>query len=187
MKDYQPPRLPNLSCSHRLWLGIGWCLILALPFLGCGYRPLGTTAALEQPRVVTIAVPPFTNRSLEVGLETIFASDLLAALNRQAGIKAKPGEEEADYLLLGTIRKVEYTSVAYATIDQSLVQRATVTVDLVFKKKQGQVLWQDREIIKTDYVASPDYHLGEATRSQGLRQASARLAQRVRDKILLLF
>lgn len=187
MKDHRSRQLLGLIRLRRLGPGLGLVLMLILLAPGCGYRPLGTTAALEQPRIVTIAVPPFTNRSLEVGLETIFASDLLAALNRQAGIKAKPGEEEADYLLLGTIRKVEYTSVAYATIDQSLVQRATVTVDLVFKKKQGQVLWQDREIIKTDYVASPDYHLGEATRSQGLRQASARLAQRVRDKILLLF
>ena len=169
----------SASCSLLL---IGLWLLPA-----CGYRLLGLAEPASAARTITIAVPPFANRSLEVGLETVFANDLLQVLTNQPGIRAKAGEGQADYLLLGTISKIEYTSVAYENIDQSLVRRATVTVDLVLKKPQGQVVWRQQEIVKADYVAGPDYHLGEATRDQGLRQASARLAQRVRDKILLLF
>lgn len=165
--------------------GLGVIWLLALP--ACGYRPLGLAEPSSPSSAITIAVPPFVNRSLEIGLETIFANDLLQALAQQPGIKAKPGEAQADYLLHGTISKIEYTSVAYENIDQSLIRRATVTVELVLKKPQGQVVWRQREVVKADYVVSADYHLGEATRNQGLRQASARLAQRVRDKLLLLF
>lgn len=176
-------RAAGRRAGVRAVLLVGLVLFLG----GCGYRVLGAGVSPAAPAPITIAVPPFTNRSLEVGLETIFANDLLTALNSQSGIRALPGEERADYLLLGTIRKVEYTSLAYVTIEQSILRRTTVTVELVLQKPQGQVVWREQEIIKADYVVGPDYHLGEATRNQGLRQASARLAQRVRDKILFLF
>jgi hypothetical protein len=35
-------------------------------------------------------------------------------------------------------------------------------------------------------VVDPNYHLGEATRTEGLRRAAVTLARRVLDKVLLV-
>jgi hypothetical protein len=51
----------------------------------------------------------------------------------------------------------------------------------------NKVVWKGSEIVKSDYVADNYYGIGEATRDQGIRQASVRLAQRINDKISVLF
>ena len=103
-------------------------------------------------------------------------------------VQVKPGEAKADYVLLGTIKKLEHASTAYLDIDQSLIRRATVTVEVTLKdNRNNKVIWKGVEIVKSDYVADRSYGIGEATRDQGLRQASVRLAQRINDKLSVLF
>ncbi|AEB09582.1 LPS assembly lipoprotein LptE [Desulfobacca acetoxidans] len=153
----------------------------------CGYQVVGSAPAGADRPQATIAIPPFENRSMEVGLETIFANDLLRAFGDGGSVRAKPGDEGADYLLLGTIKKLEHSSTAYLDIDRSLVRRVTVTVEITLKDfRQNKVIWKSTEMIKADYVAENYYSIGEANRTQGIRQASARLAQRVYDKINVL-
>lgn len=166
------------------------CFFLAILLLlpACGYRVVGTEPTRPDKPVVTVAVMPFENRSMEPGLETIFANDIIRAFQESRIVQVKAGEGKADYQLQGVIKKMEHSSTAYLDIERSLIRRATLTVEINLKDtRSGKIVWKDTEIVRHDYVADKYYGIGEATRDQGLRQMSVRLAQRVHDKIGLLF
>jgi hypothetical protein len=167
-------------------------LLLAIGLLtmttACGYRVMGSEPVGTGQTKASLAIPPFENRSMEVGLETIFANDMIKAFQDSKVVQVKPGDAKADYVLLGSIKKLEHSSTAYLDIGQSLIRRATVTVEVTLKDlKNNKVVWKGSEIVKSDYVADNYYGIGEATRDQGVRQASVRLAQRINDKISVLF
>jgi hypothetical protein len=174
------------------WKGLTHVLVLAVWLLtmttACGYRVVGSEPVGTGQSKASLAIPPFENRSMEVGLETIFANDMIRAFQDSKVVQVKPGDTKADYVLLGTIKKLEHSSTAYLDIGQSLIRRATVTVEVTLKDlKNNKVVWKGSEIVKSDYVADNYYGIGEATRDQGIRQASVRLAQRINDKISVLF
>ena len=74
-----------------------------------------------------------------------------------------------------------------STVTKSTVRRLTLRVELTLRQKEnGKVLWKDTQILQEDYVVDPYYHLGEATRTEGVRRAAVNMARRVLDKVLLV-
>jgi len=165
---------------------LGMVVMLVVSLWGCGYRPLG--AAPPDPQVrPTMAIPLFANRSTEVGLEAMFATALINAFAKTKAVKVVPGDREADLVLEGKVRSLANTSVAFDSITRSTVRRVTLNIDITLRRKQGdKVIWKDTQIIQEDYVVDPNYHLGEATKTEGLQRAAITLAQRVLDKVLLV-
>lgn len=165
---------------------LGMVALLLVSLWGCGYRPLG--AAPPDPQVrPTLAIPLFANRSTEVGLEAIFATALINAFAQTGAVRVVPGDREADLVLEGKVRSLENSSVAFDSVTRSTVRRVTLRVDFSLRRqKGGKVLWKDTQIVQEDYVVDPNYHLGEATRSEGVRRAAATMARQVLDKVLLV-
>jgi outer membrane lipopolysaccharide assembly protein LptE/RlpB len=162
-----------------------FAVLLLLLLTGCGYHPIG--AEPIGPTTKTIAVPAFTNRSTEVGLEAILANALLNAFAQTRAVKVTPYEEGADLVLEGKVQSVDNMSVAFQSVTQSTVRRVTVRVELTLKKQDnGKVLWKDTQVLKEDYVVDPNYLAGEATKAEGLRRAAVNMARRVLDKVLLV-
>lgn len=170
-----------MMVRSRFWRQWGWLFLATVVLSACGYQVVGSESPGGR-HVPTLAIPPFENRSTEVGLETIFANDFLRAFGQSRVTRVRPGED-GELILRGTLQRVESSSVAYADIDVSLVRRVTLTVDFVLKNKHGKTVWKETEVIYADYVVDPNYHIGETTRNQAIRRASASLAQRVHDKI----
>jgi hypothetical protein len=165
-------------------LGVVGLLLVSLG--GCGYRPLGAAPPTPQVRP-TLAIPLFANRSTEVGLEAIFANALINAFAQTKAVRVVPGDRQADLVLEGKVRSVDNSSVAFNSVTQSTVRRVTMRIELTLRRHKGdKVLWKDTQIIQEDYVVDPNYHLGEATKTEGLRRAAATLARRVLDKVLLV-
>jgi len=152
----------------------------------CGYHVLGSApdSSRLQPK---LAIPLFTNRSNEVGLETIFANALIGTFSQSQVARLTTEENQADMVLQGDVTTVENTSLAYRDIDRSLVRRVTITINLTLKERQsGKVLWKQEKVIDADYVVRSDYHYGEATRQMSICKAAATLARRVHDEILMI-
>jgi hypothetical protein len=165
-------------------LGVVGLLLVSL--WGCGYRPLGAEPPTPQVRP-TLAIPLFANRSTEVGLEAIFANAMINAFAQTRAVRVVPGDREADLVLEGKVRSVDNSSVAFNSVTQSTVRRVTLRIELTLRRKKGdKVLWKDTQIVQEDYVVDPNYHLGEATKAEGLRRAAVTLAHRVLDKVLLV-
>jgi hypothetical protein len=163
-----------------------WFAIVLLPlFLGCGYHPMGAEPIGATRQV--LAVPLFTNRSTEVGLESTLANALLHAFAESRAIKVTPYEAGADLVLEGKVQSVDNTSVAFQSVTQSTVRRVIVRVELTLRRQDnGKVIWKDTQILQEDYVVDPNYHAGEATKAEGLRRAAINMARRVLDKVLLV-
>ncbi len=165
-------------------LGIFWLLLVSL--WGCGYRPMGAGPVNPQDRP-TLAIPLFGNRSTEVGLEAVFANELINAFAQTRAVKVVPGDRNAEYVLEGQVRSLDNSSVAFNSVTQSTVRRVTLRIELTLRQKKGdKVLWKDSQVLAEDYVVDPNYHAGEATRSEGIRRAAVTLARRVLDKVLLV-
>lgn len=164
-----------------------WFLMLpVLVLLGCGYRPLGAAPPAPQ-SAPTLAIPLFANRSTEVGLEAILANALIHAFAQSRAVKVVPGDEKADLVLEGKVRSVDNSSVAFNDVYRSTVRRVTIRVELTLREKSsGKTLWKDSQILQEDYVVDPNYHVGEATKTEGIRRAAVTLARRVLDKVLLV-
>ncbi|MCX5892712.1 MAG: LptE family protein [Deltaproteobacteria bacterium] len=162
-----------------------WFALLLLLLMGCGYHPIG--AEPIGPTTHTIAVPLFTNRSTEVGLEAILANALINTFAQTRAVKVTPYEAGADLVLEGKVHSVDNTSVAFQNVNQSTVRRMTVRVELTLKKQEnGKVLWKDTQILQEDYVVDPNYQAGEATKAEGLRRAAINMARKVLDKVLMV-
>jgi len=165
-------------------LGVVGLLLVTL--WGCGYRPMGA-APLDSPSRPTLAIPLFGNRSTEVGLEAIFANEMIHAFAQTRAVKVVPGDRNAEYVLEGKVRSLDNSSVAYNSVTQSTVRRVTLRIELTLRQQKGdKVIWKDTQVLSEDYVVDPNYHAGEATRSEGIRRAAVTLARRVLDKVLLV-
>ena len=165
---------------------LGVVVLLVVSLWGCGYRPLGAAPPDGQVRP-TLAIPLFANRSTEVGLETTFATAMINAFAQTQAVKVVPGDRDADLVLEGKVRSLANTSVAFDSITRSTVRRVTLIVDITLRQKKGdKVLWKDTQTLQEDYVVDPNYHLGEATRTQGIQRAAITLARRVLEKVLLV-
>jgi hypothetical protein len=164
----------------------GMLCLLLVSLWGCGYRPMGA-APVHLQAAPTLAIPLFTNRSTEVGLETVFAKELINAFAQTNAVRVIPGDRPAEYVLEGKVWSLANTSVAYNSVTQSTVRRVTLRVNLTLRRRAGdKVIWKDTETLSEDYVVDPNYHAGEATRSEGVRRAAVSLARKVLDKVLLV-
>jgi hypothetical protein len=165
---------------------LGVLALLVVSLWGCGYHAIGAAPPDSQARP-TLAIPLFANRSTEIGLETTFATAMINAFAQTKAVRVVPGDREADLVLEGKVRSVENTSVAFFSVSRSSVRRVTLRVELTLRQKKGdKVLWKDTQVIQEDYVVDPDYHFGEATRTEGINRAAITLARRVLDKVLLV-
>jgi hypothetical protein len=160
--------------------------LILVSLWGCGYRPLGAAGPTPQVRP-TLAIPLFTNRSTEVGLEAIFARAMINAFAQTNAVQVVPGDRNADLVLQGKVRSIDNASVAYDSVTQSTVRRVTLRIELTLRRKKGdKVIWKDTEIMQENYVVDPNYHLGEATRTEGIQRAAVNLARQVLEKVLLV-
>jgi len=127
--------------------GRGWLLLL-LPLLllsGCGYHPLGAEPMGGVTR--TLAVPLFTNRSTEVGLEAIMANALIRTFSETRAVKVTPYEDQADLVLDGKVQSVDNMSVAYSSVTLSTVRRVIAGVEQIRQlREEGKVHRKDLEI-----------------------------------------
>ena len=169
-------------------LSRGWFLItlmIVAVLAGCGYRPMGADSRPDQERL-TLAIPPFANRSTEVGLETTMANAFIQTFGQNKALRLVTRPEEADLVLEGKVQAVENSSVAFFDVTRSLVRRVTIYVDLTLKRREsGRVVWKESSHFFEDYVVQPNYHVGEATKAMGIRRGAATLARRALDKVLL--
>jgi hypothetical protein len=165
---------------------LGLAALLLMSLWGCGYRPLGAAPAGPQ-ATPTLAIPLFANRSTEVGLEAIFATAMINAFAQTGAVKVVSGDRDADLVLEGKVRSLDNTSVAFDSVSRSSVRRVTLRVEVLLRQRKGdKVLWKDTQVLQEDYVVDPNYHLGEATRTEGLHRAAVTLARRVLEKVLLV-
>jgi hypothetical protein len=150
-------------------------LLVVISFSGCGYRFSGDRNPVID--IKTVHIPPMTNTTTKVGIETQFTNDMIYEVNRN-GYADVVDRDMAEAVLTGVIRDLRTGSVARRSISSTLERRVSVTVDLSLKDRKGKVLWQSSLSDSEEYTV-----LSDKTSTEGnLRRALAIISRRLAEK-----
>ena len=154
---------------------IALALLAAVGLAGCGYRFSGDRDPVID--VQTVHIPPMTNTTTKVGIETQFTNDFIFEVNRH-GFAEVVDRDRAEAILTGVIRDLRTGSIARRSISTTLERRVTVTVDLVLKDRKGKVLWQQSLSDSEEYTVLPDKTSTEGNLRRALDVIARRLAEK---------
>jgi hypothetical protein len=160
--------------------GVAWYAVIlalggAIGLTGCGYSFKGDRAPVV--RVQRLSVPPMTNTTTKVGIETQFTNNFIYEINRN-GYAEVVDSDRAEAVLEGVIRDLRTGSVARRSISSTLERRVSVRVDLFLKSRKGKILWQGSLSDSEAYTV-----LADKTSTEGnLRRSLAIIAQRMAEK-----
>jgi outer membrane lipopolysaccharide assembly protein LptE/RlpB len=154
---------------------------------GCGYQLVGKETHIP-PGVTSIAIPTFVNATLEPGLEIPFTQAFRREFIFDRRIKVVDSKE-ADSILTGVIKSFNsITSVAYDAAGFATEYQATAVVDLVLKRRSGEILWIENNLSDIQwYRASSSGVVNEANKNNAAEQIAETLGERARDRFFYNF
>jgi len=159
-------------------------LCVGLLWGGCGYR-LARSDNPQLANIHTIAIPYFKNRTFEPEAEKVFACAFIDEFIESKRL-AVVGEDRADIILRGTVKKLVEDAIAYNRDDKALEYRMDVVVDIqVEERTTGSVLWKRKNLRHSEeFPVGEDIMLSEAAKRASLEKLAADLAERVHDSII---
>ena len=159
-------------------------LLGALLVGSCGYQLRGRETNLP-PGIHSLAIPIFSNRTDQTGVETDVTQALAAKFISSKRL-AVTTRNSADALLTGTVKSFSTTPVAVTTSTQvSTEYRATLTIEFTFEgKKDGKVLFREEMSDWRNYPVVSDLNTMEQNKQEAIRRISALLAERIHELIL---
>jgi len=132
----------HMTATRLYMLGV----VLLLAFSGaCGYK----MAHFDNPALeglTTIAIPYFENKTYEPGVESVFT---YAFINKfiETGRLQVVSVDEADLILRGEIRKVDFHSLALSPDKRALEWRVWTTIRVAIEERTtGRVLWKREKL-----------------------------------------
>jgi len=162
-------------------------MLLTVFFCACGYRMTGKATHLP-PGITSIAIPTFSNETYEPGIEIRFTQAFLTDFLRDSRVKVLD-RHQADSVLEGVIKSYLTRSVAYDQANLALEYQTTVVVDLVLKKRSGEILWKENRLTEMRWYRTPTGNvlLHEAARDKALQEIGGLMAERVRNRFFYNF
>ena len=159
-------------------------LIILGAIAGCGYHFEGM-GLMAPEGVRTIAIAVLENRTSESGIETLFTSDLAYEFTRSKVLRLVE-KDAADAVLGGIIASMTVDTISYTKEYESDERRVTMTLNLALKHRDGQVIWSDKALSDREaYKAAPSDPLeSERNRREAIKAISARLAEKIHNRIL---
>jgi outer membrane lipopolysaccharide assembly protein LptE/RlpB len=151
-------------------------LVASVMIVGCGYQFQGAGSLPGKTESVFVQV--LTNRSSEVGIESVFTAALIDELTRN---QRAAGQDSADALLGGEIASVSTDTISRTGSTTSVERRVRATLNLELTDRSGEVIWKARNISGTE--AFPVDTGSSALTDQNRREALAQLAQRMAENI----
>jgi hypothetical protein len=114
---------------------------------GCGYRVAGSVKAMPS-GIQSLGVPTFRNFSPQYRLEQRVTAAVLKELSVRTRVPVKSGETDVDAVLVGEIRSMSSTPVAFGndTFASTFLVTVQVGVKLV-RTRDKSVLWENPDFL----------------------------------------
>jgi len=161
-------------------------LLCILMVWGCGYKMVGKETHLP-PGVSSIAVPTFTNKTLEPGVEIPFTQAFLKEFIRDRRVKVVD-RVEADSILEGIIKSFFIYSIAFDKSGYAVEYRVNIVVDLALKKRNGDMIWREKDFLETlSYQAPSDSLTSESNKAIAIQKIGRLMAERIRNRFFYQF
>jgi len=147
----------------------------------CGYRFAG--GELFLPEIKRIHVAVFENRTAEIGLETLFADDLINEFTKRSSL-VLTDKNSADAVLSGEIRSLEIKSLSRKRTLMSLERQARLSVNMKLTDSNGKILWSETDMSDSEaYPVLSDTMATEHNRGNALSVISKRMAETVYNRL----
>ncbi len=127
-----------------------------------------------------VAVLMFRNKTLESGVEKVFADALsVEIMDMSDSIVVKM--EDADAYFKGVVKSVSISALTRKSDDTVMERRVSAVIDLSMVDKNGKVLWSVNDFSDTEeYRVTTENITDMASRSFGI----TRIAQRISQKLV---
>ncbi len=174
----------TLPLNHT---GIVTVTLLCLLLLsGCGYQMVGKETHVP-PGLNSVAVPTFSNQTLEPGIEVPFTQGFLREFINDRRVRVV-NRREADSILEGVIKSFDIYSVSYDKSGIALEYQTTVVIDLILKKQSGEILWKEQNFSETRwYRTSTSVLTSESNKAAAIQQIGRFMAERIRNRFFSNF
>ena len=161
-------------------------IICAALLLGCGYQMVGKETHVP-PGLNSVAIPTFINQTYEPGIEIPFTQAFLKEFITDRRVKVAD-RMEADSILEGVIKSFEIYSVSFDRSGFALEYQTNVVMDLTLKKRTGEILWREKDLMERRwYRASSNVLVNETNRAAAIQQAGRFMAERIRNRFFSQF
>ena len=168
------------TCSRLL------SIICVALLLGCGYQMVGKETHVP-PGLNSVAVPTFSNQTLEPGIEVPFTQGFLREFINDRRVRVV-NRREADSILEGVIKDFQIYSVSYDRSGIALEYQTTVVIDLTLKRQSGEILWKEQNFSETRwYRTSTSVLTSESNKAAAIQQIGRFMAERIRNRFFYNF
>jgi len=123
------------------WLG---CLVAAGWMTGCGYALVGSGNSLD-PKIKTIEVPAFVNKTTRVELEQRVTQAVADEFVSRGRLKLVTVPSSADAILRGSIDSFGIFPIAFNTQGRATQYQISITakIELLDHRNEDKVLWKN--------------------------------------------
>ncbi|MDY7033443.1 MAG: LptE family protein [Thermodesulfobacteriota bacterium] len=156
---------------------------LALCLFSCGYHFAGKGEGLPSD-IKTIAIPFFTNKSFEPGIENFFTNALIDEFLKRGRVDiGKTKDSEAT--ITGVITSFKTSPISFNGNNRALEYRATVTLEVSLKRNDnGTVIWESSKISRYhEYSVSSDTTMTYENKRQAIKKIAEDLAEEIHNRI----
>jgi len=173
-----------MSACKNVSIILSTLLLGSLVLQGCGYHLAVANNPLLQ-NIATIAIPYFKNKTFEPEIEAIFTQAFVNEFVESKRLRVV-SREQADAVLLGTIKHLDEDTISYDRDDKAQEYRLRVAVDLLLEERQsGAVLWKRTNLRHADeYSVAFNIVVSETAKREALQRLAQDLAERVHDSIM---
>jgi outer membrane lipopolysaccharide assembly protein LptE/RlpB len=159
------------------------CLFL---LVSCGYQMVGKETHLP-PGITSVAIPTFVNQTFEPGIEVPLTQGFLKEFIQDRRVKVV-GRNEADSVLEGVIKSFQLYSVSYDRSGIALEYQASVVLDLTLKRKNGEILWVEKDLSDSrTYRTSTNILVSESNKVAAIQSLGRFIAERMRNRFFYNF
>lgn len=135
-------------------MAYGFLLLLTCSFTEC-YKPVGRGDALPK-HIRTFAVPPFQNQSLRFKVEQRFTAAVVdETLRRARALRVVSTAEDADAVMIGTIKSFYLRPVGLDDIGRARVFEVTITLGVTVRDQTKNKILFDNQ----NYVFRGEYEI----------------------------
>src|SRR5438552_9137067 len=120
------------------------CWVAALAMSGCGYGLVGSGNSLD-PKIKTIEVPAFVNKTTRVELEQRVTQAVADEFVSRGRLRLVTGPWNADAILRGSIDSFGIFPVAFNTQGRATQYQISITakIELLDHRNEDKVLWKN--------------------------------------------
>lgn len=157
-----------------------------IPLVGCGYQMVGKETHVP-PGLNSIAIPTFKNETFEPGVEIPLTQAFLREFIQDRRMRVVD-RMQADAILEGTIRSFSITSVSYDPSGYVKEYQANLSLHLLFRKRTGEVLWEEKNLSETRWFrTSSEVLTHETNKHVAIQQIGRLMAERIRNRFFYHF